>query len=226
MKQIIRNNKGFTLVEMAIVLVIIGLLLGGVLKGQELIENSKSKKAVNDLNAISVAYNGYVDRYGRIPGDDGPVATLQARGGNWANITVAGNRNGILAITPAQTFATGGESVAFWQAVKASGFIAGNPADTGVAALPTNAYQGLIGVANNTTGITGMVQGLSVCISQVPGKAAAQLDSQLDDRNPATGSVRATIGAAGLNTAPGAAPAPSATATYSEDNQYTVCRAL
>lgn len=215
------NSKGFTLVEMAIVLVIIGLLLGGVLKGQELIDNSKVKKAINDLNAVSVAYNGYVDRFGRIPGDDGNLAALQARGANWTNITAAGNINGILAITPAQTFNGGGESVAFWQALKASGFIAGNPADAGVAALPTNAYQGLIGVSNNTTGITGMAPGLSVCISQIPGKAAAQIDAQLDDKVPNTGSVRATQGVAGANTVPGAAAA-----TYSEDQQYTVCRTL
>ncbi|MBU4396477.1 MAG: prepilin-type N-terminal cleavage/methylation domain-containing protein, partial [Proteobacteria bacterium] len=62
MKQL-RNQKGFTLVEIAIVLVIIGLLLGGVLKGQELIENSKVKNAVNDLNGITAAYYGYVDRF-------------------------------------------------------------------------------------------------------------------------------------------------------------------
>ena len=46
------NNRqsGFTLVEIAIVLVIIGLLLGGVLKGQELITQAKIKNVANDLN--------------------------------------------------------------------------------------------------------------------------------------------------------------------------------
>jgi prepilin-type N-terminal cleavage/methylation domain-containing protein len=47
-----KAQSGFTLVEIAIVLVIIGLLLGGVLKGQELIENGRVKNAANDMNGI------------------------------------------------------------------------------------------------------------------------------------------------------------------------------
>jgi prepilin-type N-terminal cleavage/methylation domain-containing protein len=60
-------QKGFTLVEIAIVLVIIGLLLGGVLKGQELIENSKVKSVTKDFDNISAAYWAYRDRTGEYP---------------------------------------------------------------------------------------------------------------------------------------------------------------
>ena len=73
------KQSGFTLVEIAIVLVIIGLLLAGVLKGQELIENSKIKSIVNDMKAVQAAYNGYLDRYKAIPGDE-TLATAAARG--------------------------------------------------------------------------------------------------------------------------------------------------
>jgi prepilin-type N-terminal cleavage/methylation domain-containing protein len=59
-----KKQQGFTLVEIAIVLVIIGLLLGGVLKGQELIKSAKVKAAAADVNAYSVALIGYQDRYG------------------------------------------------------------------------------------------------------------------------------------------------------------------
>lgn len=57
------RQSGFTLVEIAIVLVIIGLLLGGVLKGQEMIENAKVKNGVNDMNGVIAAYQSYIDRF-------------------------------------------------------------------------------------------------------------------------------------------------------------------
>src|ERR1041385_5964966 len=62
--------RGFTLVEIAIVLVIVGLLLGGILKGQEMITQAKIKNVISDFSGISAAYHGYVDRYKKIPGDD------------------------------------------------------------------------------------------------------------------------------------------------------------
>jgi len=210
---------GFTLVESAIVLVIIGLMLGGVLKGQELVTNAKVKNAINDMDGVVVAYNAYIDRYRRSPGDDGPLATLQARGAAWANITVAGDSNGVIDITAAQTFTGAGENANFWQHLRAAGFIGGNPALAGAAALSRNAFGGLTGVS--ATGVTGMT-GNVVCMSEIPGKAAVAIDNQLDDGLPdgVGGSVMATTGVAGANTAPGAAAA----APYVETAVYTLCR--
>lgn len=64
------KQKGFTLIEIAIVMVIIGLLLGGVLKGQELINNAKIKGLYSLKDQLSAAYNTYYDRYNAFPGDD------------------------------------------------------------------------------------------------------------------------------------------------------------
>ena len=218
-----KNNKGFTLVELAIVLIIIGILLGAILKGQELVDNAKIKRAVSDMNSIFVAYNGYIDRYQRKPGDDGPLATLNARGGSWIPVTAAGNSNGTLDATAANTFANGAvETSSFWQHIKAADFVPGIVTAAGAAALPNNGFNGLVGVFNNTTALTGAAPGVNVCLSQVPGKAAAALDTQLDDGVPATGSIRATLGTAGTNTAPAAAPG----AAYTENSEYTLCRAL
>ena len=70
-----RGQAGFTLIEIAIVLVIIGLLLGGVLKGQELINNARVKSYANDFRNIPVYIYGYQDRFRALPGDDAAVAT-------------------------------------------------------------------------------------------------------------------------------------------------------
>src|SRR5512138_2976840 len=88
-----RNTKGFTLVEIAIVLVIIGLLLGGILKGQEMITQAKIKNVIADFSGVSAAYHGYQDRYRAIPGDDPNAATRWAV----APAATAGNGNGVVA---------------------------------------------------------------------------------------------------------------------------------
>jgi prepilin-type N-terminal cleavage/methylation domain-containing protein len=64
-----RNNKGFTLVEMAIVLVIIGIILGAVIKGQDLIDNARAKQFINQIRQYQLTSSTYYDRKGRYPGD-------------------------------------------------------------------------------------------------------------------------------------------------------------
>src|SRR4029077_11826118 len=70
-----KQQSGFTLVEIAIVLVIIGLLLGGVLKGQELIYNQKVKSTYDMYRQYTAAMYGYQDRYKALPGDDAKALT-------------------------------------------------------------------------------------------------------------------------------------------------------
>ena len=212
-----KNQKGFTLIEIAIVLVIIGLLVGGILQGQELIENSRVKQAVKDINGTAASMFAYQDRYGRIPGDDGPTATLTARGASWNGVT-GPNPNGVLAVNTNAVFTGAGESGQFWQHMKAAGFISGNPADTGLLALPTNPWGGLMGILSATMG--GGLTGNKVCISQVPGASAVAIDGEMDDGLGASGRLRATLGTSGQNTAPSAA---ALAAPYSEDNVYTLC---
>src|SRR5512143_2075832 len=65
-----RRQSGFTLIEIAIVLVIIGLLLGGILKGQELINSARVKNLATDFRNIPVFIYGYQDKFKALPGDD------------------------------------------------------------------------------------------------------------------------------------------------------------
>ena len=71
----LKKQSGFTLVEIAIVLVIVGLLIGGVLKGQEMITNAKLKRVESDNAGIAAAMFSYQDRYLQLPGDDGAADT-------------------------------------------------------------------------------------------------------------------------------------------------------
>lgn len=209
-----RKHKGFTLIEIAIVLVIIGLLLGGVLQGQQLIENSRVKQAVNSFNGLAAATFSYQDRYGRLPGDD-PAAI--GRGGDWPAGAGPAVSNGAIDAPLANTFTGGGETTFFFQNLRSAGFIAGSPTAVGAAALPQNPFGGLIGITTDV--VNGSLNGIKICMSNVSGTAAIALDTDLDDATIGTGRMRGTPSPA-LNTVPSANVAPAA---YIEDGIYTIC---
>lgn len=64
-----KSEKGFTLIELAIVLVIIGIILGAILKGQALIQNARAKRVLNDMKGLEAMIWTFYDRYGFFPGD-------------------------------------------------------------------------------------------------------------------------------------------------------------
>jgi len=61
---------GFSLMEISIVLLVIGIIAGGMLKGKDLIEAAQVRAVVNDFQNLQTAFESYVNSYGSIPGDD------------------------------------------------------------------------------------------------------------------------------------------------------------
>jgi prepilin-type N-terminal cleavage/methylation domain-containing protein len=88
LKKIKNDQAGFTLVEIAIVMVIIGLLIGGVLRGQAMIENARVKRVAKQSDELRAAIMTFYDKYGVYPGDEN-LANVPPGGGD-AN----GNANG------------------------------------------------------------------------------------------------------------------------------------
>jgi len=219
------NQSGFTLVEIAIVLVIIGLLLGGVLKGQELINSAKVKNFATDFRNIPLFIYGYQDKFKALPGDDANATThlggaataagvtlLVASAGTPGNGRIEGNYNSTTA---------GDETVAFWQHVRLANLASGATAFTTPANdMPTNADGGKIGV-QSTAPITGMTGSYFVCSEAIQGKFAKQIDITLDDGNTAGGSVRVATGPY-----VGTALTAIATTAIVDGQTYIVCSAL
>ena len=214
-----RNQSGFTLIEIAIVLVIIGLLLGGVLKGQELINSAKVKNLATDFKNVPIYIYGYQDKYKALPGDD-PLAVTHVSG-VLATTPTGMQGNGI--INGAwDSSTTTDESYLFWQHIRLAGFGPGSTTPGAADYIPRNAVGGIIGVTNSTANepIIGLKGTYIVCSASIPGKFAKQLDTTLDDGNTATGSVMVIAPVAPPTTA---ATAPLATTSVVDDTPYTVC---
>lgn len=184
-----QNQSGYTLVEIAIVLVIIGLLLGSVLKGQELIYNQKVKSTYDNYRQFTAAMYGYQDRYKALPGDD-PQATTRGfivPAGDPA--IVNGNGDGYINGGGNQclTAASAGEVCQAAYHLRLAGFLTGD----GV----ISAQHPLGGVVTlNSPAGTGMaaafVAPTAVCWHGLPNKAAQQIDVSYDDGKATSGSMQ------------------------------------
>ncbi len=177
------RQAGFTLVEIAIVLVIIGLLLGGVLKGREMITNAKIKRIENDFAGVSAAIYAYQDRYGVLPGDDPSASTRFA--GTW-RASDNGNGNGNIAGGWNSTN-NGNESRKIWKHLRGAGLIAG-PVDNTDASYqqPSNSFGGLVGIDLNLYNLSGH----NIVFGEIPGDIAQILEARGDDGVPSAGSIQ------------------------------------
>jgi hypothetical protein len=203
------------------------LLLGGILKGQEMITQAKIKNVIADMSGVSAAMYGYQDRYRSLPGDDNKA---NARWGT----TASGNGDGVITgvyTVPASGTATTAamEAGFFWHHLRLAGFISGTGMEQ-----PFNAVSGKMGIqtgdgqptpagvlSDGGTPAT-LFTSLMLCSANLPDKIAISVDSQTDDGLGKKGTVRGQKLSAPNDTISGSA------SDYTEDgvSTYVVCRTL
>jgi prepilin-type N-terminal cleavage/methylation domain-containing protein len=183
-KNVSTAQGGFTLIEIAIVLVIIGLLLGGVLKGQELINTARVRALNNSVDGITAAWFSFQDRYRAFPGD---YATAQSNL-NLPGAPDGGDANGQID-TPA-------EAGRLWVHLEAAGYITGGYSDdtvtialdeyaSSVTDSPDNGFgSGMVvslGSEIYNGGVAAVAAHELISGRGIPVEVLAELDRKIDD---------------------------------------------
>jgi hypothetical protein len=189
----IRGQLGFTLIEIAIMTVVVGLLLGGMLKSEQLITSGRVLHLISQQDKIKAAYLGFYDRFRALPGD-----YSQARA-NIAGITgCGGDGNGDGRIEDASATPPSEEHLLVWEHLSKSGFLDGSYTcnSTGSAnTTPTNAFGMFLELAWDADyaapGVTPSTARHNLKTgSQIPSNVLAEIDRKIDDGNAATGKFR------------------------------------
>ena len=228
-----RQQAGFTLIEIAIVLVIIGLLLGGVLKGQELITSARVRNMISQQDGIKAAYFGFLDRFRALPGDYTAATTNIAGVSTVAACGTSGNGNGNGRIESGTN-----EQILAWDHLSHAGFINGTYTCAGAAESSTTTpvnpyavrlqliYDGVYGITSGGATRHNLKTG-----AQIPVEILAEVDRKIDDGAPYTGAFQFSAYQGNAAAAPteGAAAAPACTsgnttaAVWNATNGSTNC---
>ena len=182
----LKNNKGFTLVELAIVLVIIGILLGGIIKGQELIKNAKYKRLYSTYREVVAGVYAYYDKYGKYPGDDNTAAA------RWT-APAASNGNGNGYIDGGVTWCvsnSASENCLAWQDLRLANILTGAATPTDGRIAPNHPFGGRVAAIRADAAIGGWQKPFAVCFEWLNNETARWLDTTYDDGVATTGSIR------------------------------------
>ncbi|RKZ53839.1 MAG: prepilin-type cleavage/methylation domain-containing protein [Candidatus Parabeggiatoa sp. nov. 3] len=183
-----KKRQGFTLVEMSIVIVIVGLLLGMVLKGKEMITNAKIQNIENSFNSLAQAVSIYQERYHALPGDD---QWADLKFGDNEDISITnGNGDGVIE-GHFDSESKNDEARLVWSHLRYANLVLRVNADN-QQEQPANPYFGIIGISSNSldNGAQGKNMPLFVGLTQIPGHIAIILESHSDDLIANKGRIR------------------------------------
>lgn len=115
------TNSGFSLTELSVVLVIIGILIASITTGQHLLKAAKMNKVIAEIKSYSDAVNNFETKYKSLPGDMPNAEIFWSTFDSTSNIngTINGNENGVIDTTPR-------EDLVVFQHLAKSGLISGN----------------------------------------------------------------------------------------------------
>jgi type II secretory pathway pseudopilin PulG len=190
-------QRGFTLLEIVILMLIVGFLLAGVLKGQEMITSAKVKRVAGQLDEIRAAYLGFQDRYKALPGDYADAAIYMTCP---AGTCLHGN--GDSRIRANETPVNGNqvhEDLLLWTHLSSSGFLKGDyrmsdgesvAADSNSPKNPYSIYQQVVfdGVYGLSSG--GIPRHNLKTGGQIPVNVLMELDRKVDDGKPYRGALQ------------------------------------
>lgn len=173
-----RSMQGFSLVEAAVVLVVIGIILGAVLQGRSLIESADYKSFRQQIREYRGAFHNFRDRFDALPGDfaDASVrleSTQEDGGGD-------GVIGGDVASGWSGCSSTTDERCVAWQHLRAAGMLGGNPDTDGDDAAPEHPFGGVVAAFFTGSGENGTF-GHKLLISDVPVGIARRFDADEDD---------------------------------------------
>jgi prepilin-type N-terminal cleavage/methylation domain-containing protein len=224
------HNSGFTLIETAVVLIIIALLMGASLKGQQLINVAKEKQLEADFENIPLMIYSYQDKFKAIPGDD--KNALSHLSGNASNIK-NGDGEGMIAGNWFD-FNPSNDNTIIWQHLRLAGLMSGETDMHLPDYLPKSSIGKAIDIHSgsdnpNTSPIlkangTALKGTYIICARGISGDLALSMDIRLDDGNPSSGSVLVTLDTDTFTVA--ALPSTIGTNTPSDilpDGQYIIC---
>ena len=212
MKLAKRAKRGVTLVEIAIVLVIIGLLLGGILKGQELINNAKVKNMISYQEALRGAWYAFIDRYEAVPGDwtrasqflaINQDAVINGQGNGFLNehesplVFTHLVAAGFIRCAVCDDGTAGHDSASEWEG---RSYDSGEPANDksrpSPENSPTNSYGGVVAIFHDVSYYHGRsAQNLQAQLMahsgpRIPSNLARDVDNKIDDGYANSGDVR------------------------------------